>query len=129
MSPRPEGAIKIALIEPEPAHSAFIDELIRRGGVPSERTSASKADIIILGLETLGESEIDFIGSLHAMFADTPIVILSGTDARLWTGEAVRLGARHVLAKDDLTSDKLASAIHACCAGSDVASAAFSYCP
>ena len=106
-----DAAIKIALIEPEPLHTAWIDELIRLGGVPAARTSPAKADIILLGLETFGESEMDFIESLHGLFADTPIVILSGTDARLWTGEAVRLGARHVLAKDDLTSDNLASAI------------------
>jgi DNA-binding NarL/FixJ family response regulator len=143
MSQTPEVVIKIALIEPEPRHTAWIEELIRLGGVPAARTSPNEADIILLGLETLGCAEMDFIESLHAIFAHTPIVILSGTDARLWAGEAVRLGAQHVLEKDDLTSDKLASAIrfYACYVGDragaeavawirpKAASREFAYCP
>jgi DNA-binding NarL/FixJ family response regulator len=119
MIPTPSGAIKIALIEPEPRHTVWIDELIRLGGVPAARTTPNEADVILLGLETFGCSEMDFVESLHAIFPETPIVILSGTDSRLWTGEAVRLGAQHVLEKDDLTSDKLASAIrfYACYVG------------
>jgi len=102
---------KIALIEPEPLHTAWIDELIGRGGVSTARTAPNEADLILLGLETFGESEMDFVESLHAIFPSTSIVILSGTDSRLWMGEAVRLGAEHVLEKDDLTADTLASAI------------------
>jgi DNA-binding NarL/FixJ family response regulator len=111
MSPRPERAIKIALIEPEPLHAVLIDELIRLGGVPSARTPAAEADIILLGFDNLGDREMDFIESLHGVFSDTPIVVLSGTNAGPWSGEAVRLGAQLVLAKGELTSDKLASAI------------------
>jgi DNA-binding NarL/FixJ family response regulator len=116
MNPAP---IKIALIEPEPLHTAWIEELIRLGGVPAARTTPNEADVILLGLDALGYSEMDFIESLHAIFPRTPIVILSGTDAALWTGEAVRLGAQHVLEKDELTADKLASTIrfYACYVG------------
>lgn len=114
-----EESVKIALIEPEPRHAVWIEELLLLAGVPAEvadvmaceRPDIADAEIILIGLESLGALEREALTRLHAGFPQIPLVVLAGSDASSWAGEAVRLGAQHVLIKDELTSNKLASTI------------------
>ncbi|MEQ1919397.1 MAG: hypothetical protein ABL955_09370 [Elusimicrobiota bacterium] len=119
MSENPEGAIKIALIEPDAKDSARIKELVKTGSVPAEvadaMTSASpdlaKAEIILLSLHRLDATGKELLARLHAGFPETPLVVLSGSDAAAWASEAVRLGAQHVLPKSELTPEKISSTL------------------
>ena len=70
MSENPEGAIKIALIEPDARDSARIKELVKTGSVPADILDAmasanpdlAGAEIILLGLQDLGTTPIPLIG-------------------------------------------------------------------
>lgn len=119
MSENPEGAVKIALIEPEAGDAARLKELIAAGSVPAEVADAmadesphlADAEIILIGLDRLGATEKELLSRLHAGFPKTPLIVLAGAQAAASSGEAVRLGAQHVLLKSQLTPDKLASTL------------------
>ena len=119
MSENPEGAIKIALIEPDAKDSDRITDLMKMGSVPAEVADAmasanpdlAEAEIILLGLQSLDATGKELLVRLHAGFPKTPLVILAGADAATWASEAVRLGAQHVLPKNQLTPEKLSSTL------------------
>lgn len=114
-----EGSVKIALIESDARAVSWIEELVLMGSVPAdvadvmaaECPDLGNAEIILIGLQRLGGPEREALARLHAEFPRTPLVILAGADASTWAGEAVRLGAQHVLSKSELTPDKLSSAL------------------
>lgn len=114
-----EGSIKVALIEPEAGDVAWISELARAGDAPVDITDEiaaanphiADAEIILLGLQELGEVEIEALTRLHAGFPRTPLIVLAGPGVAARAGEAVGFGAQHVLAKDDLTPAKLSSTL------------------
>lgn len=113
------GSIKISLIEPQAGDVSWISELARSGDadvnltdeIASERTDIGDAEIILLGLEELGSVEIEALTKLHAGFPGTPLIVLAGPAVAARAGEAVGLGAQHVLVKSELTPEKLSSAL------------------
>lgn len=113
------GSIKISLIEPRAADVGWISELARAGEAPvsvtdeiaSERADIGDAEIILLGLEELGSVEIEALTKIHAGFPRTPLIVLAGPAVAARAGEAVSLGAQHVLVKSELTPEKLSSAL------------------
>lgn len=119
MSENPEGAIKIALIEPDAKDSARIKELVKTGSVPADVADAlasaspdlDGAEIILLGLQSLGATEKELLTRIHSGFPKTPLVVLAGSGSAAWASEAVRLGAQHVLPKSDLTPEKISSTL------------------
>jgi DNA-binding NarL/FixJ family response regulator len=119
MNAEHEGSIRIALIEPEAGDVAWISELARAGDssvavtdeIAAERPDIEEAAIILLGLQRLGDVEIEALTRLHAGFPKTPVIVLAGPDVAARAGEAVGFGAQHVTAKIDLTSAKLSSLI------------------
>lgn len=119
MNTRHDGSIKIALIEPAPSEAAWIGALVQTGGLPadvvdeiaSEHPDMDDAEIILLGLESLGDTERYALARLHAGFPHTPLVVLAGPDAAACSREALGLGAQLVLAKDKLTAERLSSAL------------------
>lgn len=114
-----DASIKIALIEPEAGDAAWISELVREGDSPADVTDEIAAEspdiadarIILLGLEQLGSVEMEALTKLHAGFPRTPLIVLAGPGLAARAGEAVSLGAQHVLLKSELTSAKLSSAL------------------
>lgn len=119
MNTRHDGSIKVALIEPAASEAAWIGALVQTGGLPADVTDAiaaedpdmTDAEIILIGLESLGETERYALASLHAGFPHTPMVVLAGPAAAACSREALGLGAQLVLAKEQLTSEKLSSAL------------------
>lgn len=119
MSAPPDDPIRVALIEPEAADAAWITELARSADAPArivdeiaaERPDLEGAGIILLGLQRLGEVEVEALTRIHAGFPRTPLVVLAGPDVAARSGEAVGLGAQHVAAKKELTPEKLSSLI------------------
>ena len=119
MNAEHEGTVKIALIEPEPADAAWIEGLVRLGSIPadvadvmaSDHPDLANAEIILMGLESLGAPEREALSKVHAGFPGIPLVVLAGADSTSWAAEAVRMGAQHVLFKSELTSGKLSSAL------------------
>lgn len=113
------GSIKISLIEPQAGDVSWISELARAGDaavnvtdeIASERTDIADAEIILLGLEELGSVEIEALTKLHAGFPLTPLIVLAGPAVAARAGEAVGLGAQHVLVKSELTQEKLSSVL------------------
>lgn len=114
-----DGSLKIALIEPEPGDAEWISDLVAAGNAPAdivdeiaaETPDLSNAEIILIGLERLGAVEAEALTKLHAGFPRIPMIVLAGPDMAAHAGEAVGLGAQHVLAKSELTSAKLASTL------------------
>lgn len=119
MNTRHDGSIKIALVEPAPCEVVWVENLVKTGGLPadvideiaSEHPDMKDAEIILLGLERLDETERYALARLHAGFPHTPLVVLAGPDAAAHSREALRLGAQLVLAKDHLTAERLSSAL------------------
>jgi hypothetical protein len=122
MNTRPDGSVKIALIMPEEREAVWIEELLLIAGVPAdvvrvdplgtfERSGLGDAEIIFIRLQILGAPEKEVLANLHAVFPRIPLVVLADADASSWAGEAVRLGAQHVLIKSRLTSERLSSTI------------------
>ena len=119
MNENPEGAIKIALIEPDANDSKRIKEMLTTGTVPSQVTDAllsvspdlADAEIILLGVQSLGATEKELLLRLHVGFPKTPLILLAGPGSAAWASEAVRLGAQHVLAKSELTPEKFSSTL------------------
>lgn len=119
MTAKPEGSIKISLIEPEATEVAWTRKLVESCSVSAELADAMKAerpdfdgaDIIMVGLTGVGAPETELLSKLKARFPRTPLIVLAGGDAAAWSGEAVRLGAQHVLDKSALTPEKLASTL------------------
>lgn len=114
-----DGSVKIALIESEPSDVAWIEGLVLMGSIPAdvadvmacERPDLADAEIILIGLQSLGAPERDALASLHAGFPHIPMVVLAGPEAAACSREALGLGAQLVLAKNQLTSGKLSSAL------------------
>ncbi|MBI2386547.1 MAG: response regulator transcription factor [Elusimicrobia bacterium] len=114
-----DGSIKISLIEPVAGDVAWISELARSGDasvdvtdeIAAERPDIAGAEIILLGLQDLGEVEIEALTRLHAGFPETPLIVLAGPGVAGRAGEAVGFGAQHVLLKSELTPSKLSSAL------------------
>lgn len=112
-----DGSLKIALIEPEAGDVVWISEMVRAGDAPAEVVDAiaaehpdiADAEIILIGLQQLGAVEAEALTKLHAGFPRIPLIVLAGPDVAARAGEAVGLGAQHVLAKSGLTSAKLSS--------------------
>ena len=112
-----DGSLKIALIEPEAGDVAWISEMVRAGDAPAEVVDAiaaehpdiADAEIILIGLQQLGVVEAEALTKLHAGFPRIPMIVLAGPAVAARAGEAVGLGAQHVLAKSGLTSAKLSS--------------------
>ncbi len=48
---------------------------------------------------------------MHAGYPLIPLIVLADSDNASWTGEALSLGAQHVLDKSRQTPEKLASTI------------------
>jgi len=119
MNTRHDGSVKIALIEPAASEVAWIANLVKSGGIPADVNDAiacdhpdiTDAEIILIGLESLGETERYALTSLHEGFPNTPMVVLAGPDAAACSREALSLGAQLVLSKERLTAGQLSSAL------------------
>lgn len=116
---KPDKPVKITLIEPEPGEVVWILKLLEScsltaevaDAMASEHPDLDGADIIMIGLEGVGAPETELLTRLKGRFPRVPLIVLAGTDAAAWSGEAVRLGAQHVLDKAGLTSEKLSSTL------------------
>lgn len=117
--------VKIALFEPEPNDAVWIEWLLFMAGVSTDvarvdwpaagkQADIGDAAIILIGLQRLGAPERAALMRLRAGYPRIPLVILAGSDASSWVGEAVRLGALHVLHKSQLTPEALSSTIRHC---------------
>lgn len=119
MDAKPDAPLKIALIEPEARDVGWISQMVAACEAPAdlvdeiaqERPDLSEARIILIGLERLGSLEAEALTKLHAGFPRIPMIVLAGPDAAARAGEAVSLGAQHVLAKSGLTPAKLSSTL------------------
>lgn len=119
MNTRHDGSVRIALIEPAASEAAWIASMVRTGSVPAdvadvmthEHPDMTDAEVILIGLESMGETEQFALKSLRAGFPNTPLVVLAGPEAAASKWEALRLGAQLVLSKTSLTSEKLSSAL------------------
>lgn len=118
MDAPPDDKIRVALIEPEPRVAQRIKELVSAGSLPvvvsdaisAERPELERADIFLISLGGLDAPERETVARMHAGFPRTPLIVL-GLGASVWAGEALRLGAQHVLEKQGLTAEKLSSTI------------------
>ncbi len=119
MNSKHDGSVKVALIEPAASEAAWIASMVHTGSVPSdvadvmthEHPDMADAEIILIGLESMGATEQFALKSLRAGFPNTPQVVLAGPEAAAASWEALRLGAALVLSKTSLTSEKLSSAL------------------
>lgn len=118
MNAKTDAPLKIALIEPEARDVEWISEMAAAceaadvvDEIAEEKPDLSEARIILIGLERLGSLEAEALTKLHAGFPRIPMIVLAGPDAAARAGEAVSLGAQHVLAKSDLTPAKLSSTL------------------
>lgn len=115
------GSVKIALLERETDDAVWIEWLLFMAGVSSEvsrvdwaRPEIGDAQLILIGLQSLDAPEKKALARLHARFPSVPVVILAGADASSWVGDAVQLGAMHLLYKNQLTPEALSSTIRYC---------------
>lgn len=119
------GAVKIALIEPKSDDAVWIEWLLFMAGVSTDvarvawpsasaRPEIEDAEIILIGLQRLGPPERAALTRLRASHPRVPVVVLAGPDASAWAGDAVRLGAMHMIHKSQLTSAALLSTIRHC---------------
>lgn len=118
---RRAGAVKIALIEPKKDDAVWLEWLLYMAGVSTDvarvdwaRPEIGDAQLILLGLERLDEQERKILSRLHALYPRVPLVILAGASAAARAGDAVRLGALHMLRKSALTPAALTSTIRHC---------------
>lgn len=119
------GAVKIALIEPDEDDAAWVEAVLESVAIRTEvkrvhwpapyaPTAVGDAGLILIAIRQLHAPEREALNLLHARFPRVPVVVLAGPDAASWAGQAVRLGALHVLVKDRLTAEALASTIRHC---------------
>lgn len=119
MNNKHDGSVKVALIEPAASEVAWIAAMVQTGSVPAdvadvmthEHPDMTDAEIILIGLESMGATEQYALKRLRAGFPNTPLVVLAGPEAAASSWEALRLGAQLVLSKTSLTSEKLSSAL------------------
>lgn len=119
MNSKHAGSVKVALIEPAASEAAWISSMVQTGSVPAdvadvmthEHPDMTDAEVILIGLESLGETEQFALRSLRAGFPNTPLVVLAGPEAAASKWEALRLGAQLVMPKTNLTAEKLSSAL------------------
>lgn len=119
MNTKHDGSVRVALIEPAASEVAWIASMVQTGSVPAEvadvmtheHPDMTDAEIILIGLESLGETEIFALKSLRAGFPHTPLLVLAGPEAAAASWDALRLGAQLVLPKTSLTPEKLSSAL------------------
>jgi DNA-binding NarL/FixJ family response regulator len=119
------GVVRIALIETEEDDAAWVQAMLETAGVatdvkraawptPFDRTDIGAADLILIGIEHLDAPEREALNLLHAWYPRVPLVVLAGADAFAWAGQAVRLGALHLLLKSRLTPQALSSTVRYC---------------
>ena len=85
MNTKHYGSVRIALIEPAPSEAAWIASMVQMGSIPAdlsdvithEQPNMADAEIILIGLESMGETEQYALKSLRAGFPNTPLVVLS----------------------------------------------------
>ncbi len=117
--PPADEKIRIALIQPEAAEVARIKDLVKAGSlsvdladvIASERPDLGGAQIILVGVGRLEAPERETLERVHAGYPHIPMIVLADGDGADWTGEALSLGAQHVLDKSRQTPEKLSSTI------------------
>ena len=124
-SARPAGAVRIALIEPDEDEAAWVEAVLESVAIRTEvkrvnwptpyaPTAIGDAGLILIGIEQLDAPQREALNLLHARFPRIPVVVLAGPDAFSWGGQALRLGALHLLLKSRLTAEALSSTIRHC---------------
>ncbi|MFG0335334.1 MAG: PP2C family protein-serine/threonine phosphatase [Maioricimonas sp. JB049] len=119
-----ERALHILLVEDEQTDAELIRRTLqRRFAIPFElihATSLATAqalvgagapDLVVLDLSLPDSSGLETFRRLHAVSADTPIVVLSGYDDEEIAADAVGLGAQDYLVKSSFDANVLTRAL------------------
>jgi DNA-binding NtrC family response regulator len=119
-----EGSIKVLLIEDNPGDVALLRMLLSRAkGVSievehSDKLSSAlaflageKVDVILSDLGLPDSHDINTFVSLHALYPDIPVIVLTGLDDEALATEAVRKGAQDYLVKGKVDSGLLVKTI------------------
>lgn len=76
-----------------------------------ERLTKRDIDIVLLD-STLPDSDgLEALGTLRSRYPDTPVIMLAGAGDRQWVSNALEMGARDCIVKDNVNSYLLARII------------------
>ena len=117
--------IDILLVEDNPGDADLIKEMLPGNGPVSfdienvdrlsevlERAGQKKFDIILLDLGLPDSMGLDTVRTIRAQIADTPIVVLTGTNDEQMGLAAIQEGAQDYLIKGQVNSSLLIRTIH-----------------
>ncbi|MBI2209569.1 MAG: response regulator [Deltaproteobacteria bacterium] len=76
-----------------------------------QRLTKRDIDIVLLD-STLPDSDgLEALGTLRSRYPDTPVIMLAGAGDRQWVSNALEMGARDCIVKDNVNSYLLARII------------------